>query len=351
MKRLHDVAVRMRPRFPRRSDGAPGRPDGDSPQAETASAPTIPGSGFSKAGDGSRIPARKPFMPSSRDLARQAAEAADDFSPETPEAEAELADSAEAPHEAIQVDPMTNKTPETDRPISRRQIWDLEPDEMEDVASQSVITDRTYLPDADGEATDAEAETGDDGGDDDMASRALRALQAAEEQLEARGIPASALYQGDGAKDARSGLPRPRAGDRRDLGRGAQVVGDVRFPAGWIVVVDGPGRGAYFAVTNSVSSIGRGLDQSICLNFGDASVSRKNHAAIAYDAEQNRFFLGHGNKSNIVRRNGHAGPVDRGADGRRQRSASARRRCVSWRSAVPDFTWGPDPEEDSTHAD
>ena len=26
--------------------------------------------------------------------------------------------------------------------------------------------------------------------------------------------------------------------------------------------------------------------------------------AIAYDAEQNRFFLGHGNKSNIVRRNG-----------------------------------------------
>jgi hypothetical protein len=81
-------------------------------------------------------------------------------------------------------------------------------------------------------------------------------------------------------------------------------VGDVRFPAGWIVVVEGPGRGAYFAVTNSVSSIGRGLDQSICLNFGDASISRNNHAAIAYDAEQNRFFLGHGNKSNIVRRNG-----------------------------------------------
>jgi hypothetical protein len=36
MKRLHDVAVRMRPRVPRRPDGAPGNaPMGDSPQAET----------------------------------------------------------------------------------------------------------------------------------------------------------------------------------------------------------------------------------------------------------------------------------------------------------------------------
>jgi hypothetical protein len=111
-------------------------------------------------------------------------------------------------------------------------------------------------------------------------------------------------------------------------------VGDVRFPAGWIVVVEGPGRGAYFAVTNSVSSIGRGLDQSICLNFGDASISRNNHAAIAYDAEQNRFFLGHGNKSNIVRRNGQ--PVLSTEDfWTATRSASARRRCGSWRSAVP----------------
>jgi hypothetical protein len=350
MKRLHDVAVRMRPRFPRRSDGAPGRPDGDSPQAETASAPTIPGSGFSKAGDGSRIPARKPFMPSSRDLARQAAEAADDFSPETPEAEAELADSPEAPHEAIQVDPMTNKTPETDRPISRRQIWDLEPDEMEDVASQSVITDRTYLPDADGEATDAEAETGDDGGDDDMASRALRALQAAEEQLEARGIPASALYQGDGPKTRVLGFHAPELETDAISAVARKSVGDVRFPAGWIVVVDGPGRGAYFAVTNSVSSIGRGLDQSICLNFGDASVSRKNHAAIAYDAEQNRFFLGHGNKSNIVRRNGQ--PVlstEELLNGDTIRIGKTTLRFVAL--CGEDFKWGPDPEEDSPHAD
>jgi hypothetical protein len=30
--------------------------------------------------------------------------------------------------------------------VPRRQIWDLEPDELEDVASHAVVTDRTYLP-------------------------------------------------------------------------------------------------------------------------------------------------------------------------------------------------------------
>jgi pSer/pThr/pTyr-binding forkhead associated (FHA) protein len=127
-------------------------------------------------------------------------------------------------------------------------------------------------------------------------------------------------------------------------------VGDVRFPAGWIVVVEGPGRGAYFAVTNSVSSIGRGLDQSICLNFGDASISRNNHAAIAYDAEQNRFFLGHGNKSNIVRRNGQ--PVlstEELMNGDAIRIGKTTLRFVALCGA--DFTWGPDPEEEHADAD
>ena len=77
------------------------------------------------------------------------------------------------------------------------------------------------------------------------------------------------------------------------------------FPAGWIVVVAGAGRGHAFAVAAGVSTIGRGEDQTIRLDFGDRSISRENHASIAYDEEQNRFFIGHGGKSNIVRRNGH----------------------------------------------
>lgn len=75
------------------------------------------------------------------------------------------------------------------------------------------------------------------------------------------------------------------------------------FPVGWIVVVAGPGRGASFALHDGVSKIGRGDDQTVPLNFGDNSISRENHVAIAYDVEQNAFFIGQSGRANIVRLN------------------------------------------------
>lgn len=78
----------------------------------------------------------------------------------------------------------------------------------------------------------------------------------------------------------------------------------VMFPVGWIVVAEGDGRGASFTLFSGVSQIGRGDDQAIKLDFGDTSISRSNHAAVAYDEETGKFFLGHGGKSNIVRLNG-----------------------------------------------
>lgn len=75
------------------------------------------------------------------------------------------------------------------------------------------------------------------------------------------------------------------------------------FPAGWLVVVEGPGAGHHFAVTSGVTTIGRGADQGISLNFGDTSISRSGHASVAYDALDNACYLGHGGKSNIIRLN------------------------------------------------
>ncbi|WP_050928994.1 FHA domain-containing protein [Aestuariivita boseongensis] len=75
------------------------------------------------------------------------------------------------------------------------------------------------------------------------------------------------------------------------------------FPVGWLVVTGGPGRGASFALHSGVSQIGRGDDQAVRLDFGDTSISRSNHAAIAYDEEQGGFYLGHGGKANMVRLN------------------------------------------------
>jgi hypothetical protein len=76
------------------------------------------------------------------------------------------------------------------------------------------------------------------------------------------------------------------------------------FPVGWIIVISGPGRGSCFTMFTGVSQIGRGEDQAVRLDFGDTSISRNNHAAVAYDDEQGKFFLGHGGKSNLVRLNG-----------------------------------------------
>ena len=76
-----------------------------------------------------------------------------------------------------------------------------------------------------------------------------------------------------------------------------------RFPVGWIVVLDGPGRGASFTIFTGVSQIGRGEDQAVRLDFGDNSISRSQHAMVAYDTEQRKFFLGQGGKANIVRLN------------------------------------------------
>ena len=76
-----------------------------------------------------------------------------------------------------------------------------------------------------------------------------------------------------------------------------------QFPVGWLVVISGSGRGACFVLKDGVSTVGRGDDQTVCLGFGDSSISRTNHASVAYDAEQGRFFIGHSGKANLVRLN------------------------------------------------
>ena len=75
------------------------------------------------------------------------------------------------------------------------------------------------------------------------------------------------------------------------------------FPVGWLVVVSDMGRGASFPLQEGVSRVGRGIDQTVSLNFGDNSISRDNHVSIAFDTEQNKFFIGHSGKTNMVRVN------------------------------------------------
>jgi hypothetical protein len=99
------------------------------------------------------------------------------------------------------------------------------------------------------------------------------------------------------------GFERSATSSNDPIGSAAKAATSGQFPVGWIVVVKGPGRGASFCLYNGLSQIGRGSDQTVCLDFGDTSISRENHAVVAYDSEQRKHFLGHGGKANIVRLN------------------------------------------------
>lgn len=124
------------------------------------------------------------------------------------------------------------------------------------------------------------------------------------------------------------------------------TANQTQFPVGWIIVIDGPGRGTCFTLFNGASSIGRGEDQAVRLDFGDTSISRNNHAAVAFDDEQRKFFLGHGGKSNLVRLNGK--PVlstEELSNGDQIRIGETTLKFVALCGA--DFTWATDEDEGS----
>lgn len=119
-------------------------------------------------------------------------------------------------------------------------------------------------------------------------------------------VPAPAVGRGS----SRSGRVKTRllgftrgTYDQNDPFAKPEGTSSSTFPVAWLVVTSGPGRGASFTLHDGVSKIGRGEEQTVSLNFGDNSISRENHVAIAYDGEQNAFFIGHSGKSNMVRLN------------------------------------------------
>ena len=69
---------------------------------------------------------------------------------------------------------------------------------------------------------------------------------------------------------------------------------------GWLVVVDGPGKGNPVRLGNGQNSIGRGKDSRVCLDFGDRQISRNDHAVLTYDPRSNRFYIRQGQGVNLV---------------------------------------------------
>ena len=69
---------------------------------------------------------------------------------------------------------------------------------------------------------------------------------------------------------------------------------------GWLVVIDGPGKGRALNLGYGVNSLGRGATDRVNLNFGDSRISQSSHATVTYDPRGRRFYLQHGSGKNLT---------------------------------------------------
>lgn len=70
-----------------------------------------------------------------------------------------------------------------------------------------------------------------------------------------------------------------------DGGRSADPV------VGWLVVLDGPGKGNHRAIYNGSNTIGRSSSQRIAIDFGDDTISGEQQAFLVYDGRKRQFSL------------------------------------------------------------
>ena len=69
---------------------------------------------------------------------------------------------------------------------------------------------------------------------------------------------------------------------------------------GWLVIVEGPGKGLAMQLGYGSNSIGRGETDRINLNFGDDQISRGGHATVTYDPRGRKFYVQHGGGTNLT---------------------------------------------------
>jgi hypothetical protein len=92
---------------------------------------------------------------------------------------------------------------------------------------------------------------------------------------------------------------------RTQLVRGRVQVAKTEFHqdpvVGWLVVVGGPGLGAFRPIYEGNNSMGRAKTQRIAIDFGDDTISSEEQAYIRYDSADRSFlFVPNMAKTNVV---------------------------------------------------
>jgi hypothetical protein len=131
------------------------------------------------------------------------------------------------------------------------------------------------------------------------ASSLQNALRAAEAALgpgaskPAANNPAEATIVNRAAKPAAN--PAPPIPQKTQLVRGAQRPIRSDFHAdpvvGWLVIIGGPGLGAYRPIFEGNNTIGRNAGQRIPIDFGDDAISAEEQAFLRYDSADRQFLL------------------------------------------------------------
>lgn len=95
--------------------------------------------------------------------------------------------------------------------------------------------------------------------------------------------------------------------DKKPEGREAEnsVPEEIRPVTGWLVCVEGASKGKDYAIHAEYNYIGRSTAMDICIQ-GDQTISRENHAIIAYDTQERMFYFAPSGGGSIVRVNGKA---------------------------------------------
>ena len=94
---------------------------------------------------------------------------------------------------------------------------------------------------------------------------------------------------------------RRRQEDQQRLEERAEKADGMDDPVvGWLVIVEGPGKGRAMQLGYGSNSIGRGETDRINLNFGDDQISRGGHATVTYDPRGRKFYVQHGGGTNLT---------------------------------------------------
>jgi hypothetical protein len=119
------------------------------------------------------------------------------------------------------------------------------------------------------------------------------------------GDPTTQLRRGAVPGPKASPPPAPEDASKTQAVRGKPKVLRNNFHSdpvvGWLVVVGGPGLGAFRHIFEGNNAIGRAKEQRIPIDFGDATISSEEQAYIRYDSMDRSFlFVPNLSKTNIV---------------------------------------------------